>query len=456
MRLEKKKLFDAYEGDEPYIFVSYKHDDRDKVYPIIKQFHDAGFHIWYDAHLEYGEYYADKIDEKIEGCSLFVVFLTENVIKNAENPDEFMKIELQTAKEEGRRFFPIFLDDVKLKRMYRSYLGGKQSIYRHEYGDDEKSFIEDCMTIFKDSFDLKPDNDIVVEDSTGIDDDGNNSKLIERPFPAYSGTEPYIYASYAHDDAGKVFPELKRFHDWGLNIWYDEGSTSGVRWRKEVENAIVDSSLFLVFLSVNAVESQNVRNDIFLAISEDIPTLPIYLEETELRYGLRLELHAVQAILKYDLPEDSYLEMCRKDFEMNGFVMSDGSDDHYMYVCCTHRDADLVFPEIERFKNMGYNVLHHEGIANGVGWNNEIENAIVGASLFVVFLSDNAVDSRNVRNEIFLAIGEGIPILPIYLEKTELEYGLKLQLEDIQAILKYVLPEDEYLRLCRRVFEIMD
>ena len=76
--------------------------------------------------------------------------------------------------------------------------------------------------------------------------------------------------------------------------------------------------------------------------------------------------------------------------------------------------------------------------------------------MFVVFLSDNAVESRNVRNEIFLAKREGIPILPICLEKTELEYGLKLQLEDIQAILKYVLPEDEYLRLCRRVFEIMD
>ena len=41
------------------------------------------------------------------------------------------------------------------------------------------------------------------------------------PFHAYEGDEPYIFVSYAHEDASKVFPELKRFHDDGINIWYD-------------------------------------------------------------------------------------------------------------------------------------------------------------------------------------------------------------------------------------------
>ncbi len=145
----------------------------------------------------------------------------------------------------------------------------------------------------------------------------------KRPFQAYYGTEPYIFTSYAHLDACEVFQELKRFHDWGLNIWYDEGITSGAGWREEVENAVIGSSLFIVFISNGAIESRNVRNEIFLAIGADIPIIPIYLEKTELKYGLRLELESVQSILKYSLPENQYLELCKRDFVLNGLDIID-------------------------------------------------------------------------------------------------------------------------------------
>ena len=47
--------FKAYTGDEPYIFISYKHADSDIVYPVIKQMHDLGFNLWYDAGLPHGK-----------------------------------------------------------------------------------------------------------------------------------------------------------------------------------------------------------------------------------------------------------------------------------------------------------------------------------------------------------------------------------------------------------------
>ena len=40
--------FKAYQGDEPYIFVSYAHEDSDAVYPEIEWLRDQGFNIWYD------------------------------------------------------------------------------------------------------------------------------------------------------------------------------------------------------------------------------------------------------------------------------------------------------------------------------------------------------------------------------------------------------------------------
>ncbi len=61
---------------------------------------------------------------------------------------------------------------------------------------------------------------------------------MDRPFPAYSGNEPYVFVSYAHKDSNAVFPELKWLKDQGFNIWYDEGISPGTEWREELGQAI--------------------------------------------------------------------------------------------------------------------------------------------------------------------------------------------------------------------------
>ena len=39
----------AYEGTEPYIFISYAHKNTDQVIPIISVLQNRGFRVWYDA-----------------------------------------------------------------------------------------------------------------------------------------------------------------------------------------------------------------------------------------------------------------------------------------------------------------------------------------------------------------------------------------------------------------------
>ena len=46
---------------------------------------------------------------------------------------------------------------------------------------------------------------------------------LKTPFPAYKGQDPYIFVSYAHIDAKRVFPELVRFYNQGYNIWLKKG-----------------------------------------------------------------------------------------------------------------------------------------------------------------------------------------------------------------------------------------
>lgn len=143
----------------------------------------------------------------------------------------------------------------------------------------------------------------------------NENETIKRPFQAYMGDESYCFISYAHKDAKIVFSEIKKLYDEGYNIWYDEGLTPGKEWDEEIEEKLCNSSLVIVFISKNSMGSINVRNEIKLALNEDINVVLIYLEETELAPGLKLRLGNTHRILKFSLSDEDYLNECFKAFE---------------------------------------------------------------------------------------------------------------------------------------------
>jgi hypothetical protein len=58
--------FEAYKGTDPYVFVSYAHKDLDKVFPIISEFHKAGFPIWYDEGIKITERYLPVIAHHVK------------------------------------------------------------------------------------------------------------------------------------------------------------------------------------------------------------------------------------------------------------------------------------------------------------------------------------------------------------------------------------------------------
>ena len=61
---------------------------------------------------------------------------------------------------------------------------------------------------------------------------------MEKPFPAYSGDEPYVFVCYAHDDSDVVYPEMAWLHEQGVNLWYDEGISPGSEWSQALADAI--------------------------------------------------------------------------------------------------------------------------------------------------------------------------------------------------------------------------
>jgi TolB-like protein len=125
---------------------------------------------------------------------------------------------------------------------------------------------------------------------------------MERPFPAYAGDDPYIFVSYAHDDAALVFPEITQLRDQGFNIWYDEGISPGSTWRDEVALALTQCKVFLFFVTPRSVASTNCVNEVNFCLSRERKILSVHLEPTE----LELSLSAKQAIVRADLAAASY------------------------------------------------------------------------------------------------------------------------------------------------------
>ena len=176
-------------------------------------------------------------------------------------------------------------------------------VFRAIFDGDE--FMKSCES---------PSVEVNVIDSIPQDSAEFDANL-EKPFPAYSGDEPYIFISYAHKDAEIVFPEIKRFHDEGYNIWYDQGLTPGQEWDDEVAEALLGCSLLVVFISKNSMGSTNVQDEIKLALDEKIDIVPIYFEDTKLPPGLRLRLSNKHAIFKYSLSPKDYIFDCFKAFD---------------------------------------------------------------------------------------------------------------------------------------------
>ena len=54
----------AYQGHEPYIFISYSHSDSDAALKIIKALSEAGFRVWYDNGIEAGTEWPEYIAER--------------------------------------------------------------------------------------------------------------------------------------------------------------------------------------------------------------------------------------------------------------------------------------------------------------------------------------------------------------------------------------------------------
>lgn len=128
------------------------------------------------------------------------------------------------------------------------------------------------------------------------------------PFESYKGSKPYIFISYSHGDMRQVFAIIRRLNESRFRVWYDEGIEPGVEWPEVVGKAILRSRQFLVFMSPSAGGSRNVRNEINLAHAEGRKIIVVFLRETRLSGGMKLQIGTVQHLNRFDMTEREFLD----------------------------------------------------------------------------------------------------------------------------------------------------
>lgn len=115
----------------------------------------------------------------------------------------------------------------------------------------------------------------------------------------YEGNDKFIFASYRHADAERVYPILEEFEKLGLRLWYDAGIYTGDEWDVEIDKHIEQSHAVIVFASKAYFQSQNCREELKFARNLNKRLLLVYLEDAEPPRGLRMRLSGIQAIYYY-------------------------------------------------------------------------------------------------------------------------------------------------------------
>jgi len=122
-------MFKAYNGSEPYIFISYAHRDSGDVYPAISALHAKGERLWYDEGIEAGEDWAEKIGKSIENCALFMWFVSPTSLKR----DNVLR-EVRYARDLNKPILMIWMQPITMPDEFKD-LGVGQSL--HMYNSDK-------------------------------------------------------------------------------------------------------------------------------------------------------------------------------------------------------------------------------------------------------------------------------------------------------------------------------
>lgn len=122
----------AYEGDEPYVFVSYSHEDDDFVYPEIRWLQDQEFNVWYDEGISGATRWRDELAGHIQKCHLFLFYASPRSVAS-----QVCREELEYALENDRPILLVHLALTSFPEGMKLAITNRQALVRHKLDDGD-------------------------------------------------------------------------------------------------------------------------------------------------------------------------------------------------------------------------------------------------------------------------------------------------------------------------------
>lgn len=167
----------VYQGNDPYVFVSYSHKDKDAVLEVINDLMLCACNIWYDTGIHSGKDFNDEIATRLFHAECVLFMVTEASIRS-----EYVKDELNFAKSKQKPIYPIFLENVTLPLSLELLLGRAQAI---RLSDDDigaskfklrekirHNLPKSVFQVVSDPFYVSEHNAFYIEDTSYVFPDG--------------------------------------------------------------------------------------------------------------------------------------------------------------------------------------------------------------------------------------------------------------------------------------------
>ena len=126
----------AYQGNKPYIFLSFAHIDRELADYVVDYLQKYNFNVWFDKEIPSGTRWEEVIANKIENCWMMVFLATQNSLAS-----EWCGKELGFANAEGKKFINVVIGNPTFPAWFKLSYSSYQFLYEEKF-PNRKAMLE--------------------------------------------------------------------------------------------------------------------------------------------------------------------------------------------------------------------------------------------------------------------------------------------------------------------------
>jgi hypothetical protein len=94
---------------DSFVFVSYAHQDSERVFPVIELVGASGYALWYDKGINISSVWTDEIALAILNCDVFLMFASKNAVDSP-----YVRSEIEFALNNKKKIVPVYLDGMDI------------------------------------------------------------------------------------------------------------------------------------------------------------------------------------------------------------------------------------------------------------------------------------------------------------------------------------------------------